>query len=462
MNFIPGEPNRQLIVGGGKEHTRGMGPHITPLSVDMSPMSFKSRSMFSPKATRATDITRNEDDVLDLSEVNPQIPFKVPQQIDSFTFTQSDFMFVVDPNNTIKGSSSAFYDVRGPAFLNDYLRRIHHEGYARRLVKSDVSFTAHAEATDPNISLTGGPFVKEPLNMSFMNINTIAEKIFFIGFAKSVYTQGRTDGAMITKNAGGSLAAYVAEGRIEAPNVWNNVTVGSHVGFALTKYDPIDKTDPFKERPHQIIPVTCSNGIGFGLYPQFGVEVYDTSSFSTTKKRARMDSQIMLGAGMKRENTDAWVGSYSSQLQAGKYHPNSLIINADKYRHKTVDGTVFSLDRHEAASRIVKVAGIPNARSVPDVFLDWSNTKFDIKHTNPDTTGSSQTKDVYGANIWMITMVQAFHYPVGVVSTSGRGGKPSPALIGDAIVNDDYDQGAEALNTLWEKNKVTIICRTQN
>ncbi len=458
MQFIPESPMTAPIVGGGKDHNSGIGPHITPMAPGGLIKSFKSRSVFNKNAHKPTDVASSEDDVFDLSTIHVAIPFKVPRHLESFVFPESCFMFVIDPGATIRGSSSAFYDVRGIAALNDYLMRIHHEGYSNRAA-GIISTASGGASVDPN--LDPAMMARETLDMTLMDINAIAEKVFFLGFQKSVYTNGKPSSAAITKSAGGSLCTFVHEGRIEAPNVWGDVATGGHVGFALTKFEPIHTKDPHKLRAHQLIPVTCGNGVGFGLYPQYGIEVYDEAKFNKSQKRSRMDSQLTLGSGPRKENAEAWVGSYSSHLQAGKYHPNSLIINADKYRHRTVDGTIFSLNRHEVSMRPHKPGSVPNAKSVPDTFLDWSCLKFGINYTNPESTGLLQNKDVYGANLWMISMVQAVHYPVGAVWTAARGGRPSQATIDEAILRD-HEQDSKALNMLFEKNKITLQVRVQN
>jgi hypothetical protein len=455
--FIPKQAMTPPIVGGGTDHSSGALRHSTPFaSATDLVKGFKSRSPFSKKAGKPTDINSSRA-LLDQSRVYFPIPFKIPADVDNFTLPESAFLFCIDPAKTIRGTSASIYTMLVLSSVNEMLMRacISHMHTFLTSSSRDMTSTSHTHGIDQ----VSAPY--HDFDPELVNINKIAEKVYFLGFHLSKRTPGTQSSNLISKHTGGDVCTLVHEGRVEAPNVWGDVATGGHVGFAITKFEPIDPSDPFKLRAHQIIPVTCANGVGFGLYPQYGINVHDEDKFNRSAKRSRLDSQVLIGRSMRSTTDTMFIGSYSSSLASGSYHPNSLIAHADEYNSKTVDGTIFSLNRHEVSMNPLQPGFAPEARNVPDTFLDWSVTKFDMKYTNPSGTGLAQGKEVYGANIWSMVMVQAVHLPVGVVWTAGRGGKPIPSGVNDVIFNDHKYEN-KCTSNLWERNKITLQVRVQN
>ena len=460
--FIPRQAMTPPIVGGGLDHSSGAVPHATPFSPATDLVrGFKSRSPFSKKAGKPTDINSSRA-LLDQSRVYFPIPYKIPSDVPNFTLPESAFLFCVDPAKTIRGTSSSIYTMLVLSAINDLLFRANREHIINLLSRADgktlTTSSSSYEHTIDYVLLATGEFDPE-----LVSINKIAEKIYFLGFHLSKRTGGSQSSNLISKNTGGDVCTLVHEGRVEAPNIWGDVATGGHVGFAITKYETIDSNDPFKLRAHQIIPVTCANGVGFGLYPQYGLNANDEDKSNRSAKRSRLDSQALTGRNMKASSSDSslFIGSYSSRLSSGCYHPNSLIAHADEYNSRTVDGTVFSLNRHEISMNPLQPGFVPEARNVPDTFLDWSATKFGMEYSNPDGSGLVQGKEVYNANIWSIVMVQAVHMPVGAVWTAGRGGKPIPSVVNDVVVNDHKYENRYT-SDLWERNKITLQVRVQN
>lgn len=446
------------IVGGGTDHTSGAVSHGTPFtSATDLVKNFKSRSPFSKKAGKPTDINSSRA-LLDQSRVYFPIPFKIPSDVENFVLPESAFLFCVDPAKTIAGTSASIYTMVVLSSVNEMLMRAcvnHMATLINQREMGTLASTSYRHTMEHHLSPS------YDIDPELVSIEKIAEKIYFLGFHLSKRTPGHQSSNLISKHTGGDVCTLVHEGRVEAPNVWGDVATGGHVGFAITKYEPIDAFDPFKIRAHQIIPVTCGNGVGFGLYPQYGINVHDEDKFNRSAKRSRMDSQMMIGRSMRSTGDTMFIGSYSSSLASGSYHPNSLIAHADEYNSKSVDGTIFSLNRHEVSMNPLQPGYAPEARNVPDTFLDWSVTNFGMQYCNPDGTGLAQGQEVYGATIWSMVMVQAVHLPVGCVWTGGRGGKPIPSAVNDVILNDHKYEN-KCTSNLWERNKITLQVRVQN
>ena len=438
---------------------RGLTPFSSSLKSipGMSPAGFPSMgSIGKPKYG-----TTNED-MINLSRVVFQVPIRVPMTAEGFYLREGDYLMVWNPKSTIEQGKTSVYSVLTLSGINEKINLLEQEAHEKVMMRiqktkkgpgSSMMGMRFKIQADQKL-LKSGPDGASDLNV---DISTISKYISFIGVMMTDMTPGTSSNRQITKNVAGELIVSQHEGRQPIPNLWGNVSSGSHVNFVLTKIEGIEPSNPLKYRAHQMVPSIGCSSTGINIYHNYGIPVADHTGLHRSGKRGRFDTQMNFGSSSKSGINPILSGFSSPHIFSQKYRRYSTIIHADDLNKYGVTGTIYSVNRKESTLSAHTKDDI-NVKRIPCTFLDYGVCKYGFEHTNKSGSGLDKSMEIYGVNIWSMTREPVVVYPVGVVLTGPRGGAPNRKIEHKVIFSDNHEQG-ENVQTLKRNNHIYVHIR---
>lgn len=403
--------------------------------------------------------------MLDGSRVYNKIVARIGRDDRSAHFyREHDLLLIWNGEKTIHSEQRSIYDVLTLAVTNNKIRDIQEPKFANS-AQEFMGAASSSSSTSKELS-RGIGFETSFLNL--MSLKGLYSVIDMLGLPLHEITPGKKPTIQIARQVGGVSFTVNHEGRSEIGNLWGDNSSGSHVCLALNKPAAIDTTNPFKTRCHRLEPCTSRTSTGFAWNSRYGIKSHcRVTKGISSRKRDRYDeeSTTMTKYVRGNESRDAhkthWRSSkFGANVGSSRYNRNSLVIHCDTYNQRTITGTIFSLMRHEKVLAHELKDHHSEASKVPNTFLDWSVSRFDVNKAIPTGSQLMQSKAVYSQSLWRIVRHQAAMYKVGVVLTSQRGGIPDPELV-DAVVYKDHECQGENMQKLNADNKLTIHVRNQ-
>lgn len=376
-------------------------------------------------------------------------------------YREHDILIIWNGQKTINSEQRSIYDVLTLAVANGKIRDVQEPKFAN----SAQEFMGNGASSSKELS-RGSVFETSFLNL--MSLKGLYSVIDILGLPLHEITPGKKPTIQIARQVGGVSFTVMHEGRSEIGNLWGDNSSGSHVCIALNKPAYIDTTNPFKPRFHRLEPCTSRTSTGIAWNTRYGIKTHcRVTKGISSRKRDRYEDEsgtmtkYMRGVDTRDAHKTHWRSSkFGANVGSSRYNRNSLIIHCDTYNQRTTTGTIFSLMRHEKVMASELKDFHSEASKVPNTFLDWSVSRFDVNKSIPTASQSMQSKTVYAQSLWRIVRHQAAIYKVGVVLTSQRGGIPDPELV-DAVVYRDHECQGENMQKLNANNKLTIHVRNQ-